>query len=79
MSYCIINGSFIKFENHKNCQLYIKFFYKIIKSFKKLGLGTPPLKKREKQKLLFLLQDDNLTNSGPQRERSCGQEVIFFL
>ena len=45
MSYCIINRSCIKLSNHKNCQLY-KIVHKIVKSFKKLGLGTPPLKKR---------------------------------
>ena len=48
MSYCIINRSFVKFKNHKHCQLYKKKnFFEIVKSFKKLGLGTPPLKKRE--------------------------------
>ena len=46
MSLCTVNRSFIKFKNHKNCQL-CKIFHKIVKSFKKLGLGTPPLKKRE--------------------------------
>jgi hypothetical protein len=29
-------------------------FHKIVKSFKKLGLGTPPLKKRKRKQILFL-------------------------
>jgi len=31
-----------------------KIIHKIVKSFKKLGLGTPPLKKREENKKNFL-------------------------
>ena len=53
MSYCIINRSCLKLRSHKNCQLY-KSFHKIVKGFKKLGLGTPPLKKREKEMFTFV-------------------------
>jgi len=52
MKYCIVNRSCIKFWKSKNCQLY-KMFHKFVKSFKKLGLGTPPLKKREKRIVSF--------------------------
>jgi len=51
MSYSIINRSCINLKNYKNCQLY-RIVHKIVKSFKKLGLGTPPLKKREKRKTI---------------------------
>ena len=53
MSFCTVNRLFIKFKNHKNCQLY-KISIKFVKSFKKLGLGTPPLKKREKKIVSFV-------------------------
>ena len=53
MSFCTVHRSFLKFKNHKSCQLY-NIFHKIVKSFKKLGLGTPPLKKREKKLFLFV-------------------------
>ena len=53
IKFCTINRSCVKLKNHKSCQLY-KNVHKVVKSFKKLGLGTPPLKKREKKMFSFV-------------------------
>jgi len=57
-SFCTVNRSLIKFKNNKNCQLF-KIIHKIVKSFKKLGLGTPPLKKREIKIVFFCYRVTN--------------------
>ena len=86
MSYCVVNRSCINFKNYKNCQLY-KIFHKIVKSFKKLGLGTPPLKKREKKLFLLLqalmyntviAQQEQLATSALCEEFSCVPRTVKF-